>query len=94
MVYCDGQLIENLKLFYKSNRTHFLWVNRRDNPLEMLGEHSNTQHPTRVGYHTGKPIESVIYCLSIYLGNVKLTGEDAGRLIFLFCQFNNHTTVQ
>ena len=31
-----------LKLFYKSNRPHFLWV----------------------GYHAGKPIESVAYCLS------------------------------
>ena len=24
MVYCAGKLIENLKLFYKSNRPHFL----------------------------------------------------------------------
>ena len=33
MVYCAGKLIENLKLFYKSNRSHFLWLYRRDNPL-------------------------------------------------------------
>ena len=38
MVYCAGKLIENLKLFYKSNRPHFLWVYRRDKPLGMLGE--------------------------------------------------------
>ena len=40
MVYCAGKLIENLKLFYKSDRPHFLWVYRRDNPLWMLGEQS------------------------------------------------------
>ena len=40
MAYCAGKLIENLKLFYKNNRPHFLWVYRRDNPLGMLGEHS------------------------------------------------------
>ena len=38
MVYCAGKLIENFKSFYKSNRPHFLWVYRRDNPLGMLGE--------------------------------------------------------
>ena len=26
MVYCAGKLIENFKLFYKSNRPQFLWV--------------------------------------------------------------------
>ena len=40
MVCCAGKLIENLKLFYKSNRPYFLWVYWRDNPLGMLGEHS------------------------------------------------------
>ena len=40
MVYCAGKLIENLKLFYESNRPHFLWVYRHDNTLVMLGEHS------------------------------------------------------
>ena len=29
MVYCAGKLTENLKLFYISNRPHFLWVYRR-----------------------------------------------------------------
>ena len=37
MVYCAGKLIENLKLFYKSNRPHFLWVYRRDNPGGDVG---------------------------------------------------------
>ena len=37
MVYFAGKLIENVKLFYKSNRPHFLWVYRRDNPLKILG---------------------------------------------------------
>ena len=36
MVYCAGKVIENLKLFYKSNRPHFLWVYWRDNPLQKL----------------------------------------------------------
>ena len=26
MVYCEGKLIENVNLIYKSNRPHFLWV--------------------------------------------------------------------
>ena len=36
MVYCAGKLIQNLKLFYLSNRPHFLWVYWRNNPLEKL----------------------------------------------------------
>ena len=43
MVYCVGKLIENLKLFYKSNGPPFLWVYRRDNPLGLLGEHSRAE---------------------------------------------------
>ena len=46
MVYCAGKLIGKtndsvllIKLFYKSNRPHFLWVYCRDNPLGMLEEH-------------------------------------------------------
>ena len=39
MVYYAGRLIESLKLFYKSNRPHYLWVYRHNNPLGMLGEH-------------------------------------------------------
>ena len=27
---------------YLSNRPHFLWVYRRDNPRRMLGEHSKS----------------------------------------------------
>ena len=42
MVYSAGKLIENLKLFYKSNRPHFLWVYRRDNPRGMLEEHEKS----------------------------------------------------
>ena len=42
MVYYAGKLTENSKLFYKSNRAHFLWVYRRDNPLGMLGEHEKS----------------------------------------------------
>ena len=56
-----------------SNRPHFLWVYRCDSPCGMLGEHEKSLYkaftsfssvlPTsQVGYHTGKPIESVVYC--------------------------------
>ena len=37
MVHFASKLIENLKLFYKSNRPHLLWVYQHDNPLGMLG---------------------------------------------------------
>ena len=40
MAYRAGKLIENLKIFCKNNRSHFLWVYQHDNPLGMLGEHS------------------------------------------------------
>ena len=83
MVYCAGKLIENLKLFYKSNRSHFPWVYQQcDNPCSS-GCWENTRKawkslafgswftsfsralPTScMGYHAGKPIESVIYCLN------------------------------
>ena len=86
MVYYAGKLIENLKLFYKSKRPHFLWVYRRDNPLkntrkacESLAFGSQswfTSIPialpaSQVVYHAGKPIESVVYCLD------KLTDKQA-----------------
>ena len=68
MVYCANKLIENFKLFYKSNRPHFLWVYQCDNPLGMLGEHSKSfshvLQTSRMGYRAGKPIESVVYCLN------------------------------
>ena len=47
MVCCAGKLIENLKLFYISNRPHFLWVYWRDSPLGMLGEHEKNLLITR-----------------------------------------------
>ena len=37
MIHFASKLIENLKLFYKSNRPHLLWVYQHDNPLGMLG---------------------------------------------------------
>ena len=40
--FCARKLIENLKLFYKSNKPHLLWVYRRDNSLGMLGEHEKS----------------------------------------------------
>ena len=81
MVYCAGKLIENLNLFYKSNRPHFLWVHRRNNPL---GCWENTRKACkslklfscspniRVGYHAGKPIESVVYCLIMTVRDINV----------------------
>ena len=64
MVYCAGKLIENVKLFHKSNRPHFLWVYRRqDNPREMLGTLEKLVNPSPKD-HAGKPIESVVYFLN------------------------------
>ena len=40
-----------------SNRPHFLWVYRRDNPRGMLEEH---EIPS--GLSRRKPIESIVYC--------------------------------
>ena len=50
MVYCASKLIENFKLFYKSNGPHFLWVYRSD--ITSRGD-----------YQAGTAIESVVYCL-------------------------------
>ena len=60
MLYCTGKLIENLKLFYKSNRPHFHSPSARD--LQVF---SRVLPTSRVGYHAGtEPIESgVVYCL-------------------------------
>ena len=33
-------------LVYLSNRPHFLWVYRRDNPRGMLGEHEKIHSPS------------------------------------------------
>ena len=65
MVYCAGKLIENLKLFYKSNRPHFLWVYWHDNPLLQCTSFYRVLPTSEVGYHAGKHIESVAYCLNI-----------------------------
>ena len=34
--------LRDISMVYLSNRPHFLWVYRRDNPLGMLGEHSKS----------------------------------------------------
>ena len=74
--YIDQRLAGgiNTHVGYLSNRPHFLWVYRRDNPLGMSTEHESRAEgdwstsfssvlPTScVGYHAGKPIESVVYC--------------------------------
>ena len=46
-----------------SIRPHFLWAYRRDNPLGSWFTSFSSVLPTsRVGYHAGKPIESVVHC--------------------------------
>ena len=47
LVYCASKLIENFKLFYKSNRPHFLWVYRRDNP-QAFSIKDNSEDPNHV----------------------------------------------
>ena len=73
MVYFAGKLIENLKLFYKSNRPHFLWVYRRDNPLGILGKHSKSfSHvlPTScMGYHAGRTVSCIKFIGKVQPGN-------------------------
>ena len=67
-------------ILYKSNRPLFLCVYRRDNPLgntrkacqsrafgSWFTSFSCVLPTSRVGYHAGKPIESVVYCLDIGL---------------------------
>ena len=50
---------------------------RHDNPLGMLGEYSKS-----VGYHAGKPIESVVYCLIILSIYGSLREISCGNLTF------------
>ena len=60
------RLEKNIPQVSLSNRPHFLWVYRRDNTRGMLGEHeisfSSVLPTSQVGYHAGKPIETVVYC--------------------------------
>ena len=70
--------MENLKLFYKSKLDHTFFMGyRHDNPLGMLGEYSKS-----VGYHAGKPIESVVYCLIILSIYGSLREISCGNLTF------------
>ena len=74
MVYCAVKLIENLKLhkviFLKAiNNTFRGFTGVITNlGLEKLVNHEPNCFcvlPTsRVGYHAGKPVESVVYCLN------------------------------
>ena len=47
-----------------SNRPHFLWVYRRNNPRGdgTTPEHESILPTSKVGYHASKPIESVVCC--------------------------------
>ena len=72
MFYCACKLIGNLKLFHKSNRTHFAWVYRRGRePTWDVGRtleklvFSRVLPTSNVDYYAGIPLESVVYCLSI-----------------------------
>lgn len=68
MFYCAGKLVENVKLFCKSNRPQM-------GLLEKVVKHSPSDRdlqafllylPTsRVGYRVGKPIKSGVYCLNM-----------------------------
>ena len=62
MVYCAGKLIENLKLFYKSDT-------RKACKSLAFGSRFTSFSPvlptSRVSYHAVKPVESVVCCLNI-----------------------------
>ena len=59
MVYCAGKLIGNLNLWYI-----LTWGVVRT--LEELVNFSCVLPISRVGYHAGKPIESVVYRLNTF----------------------------
>ena len=76
MFYCAGKLVENFKLFCKSNRPQMglrAWDVGRT--LEKVVKHSPSDRdlqafllylPTsRVGYRVGKPIKNGVYCLNM-----------------------------
>ena len=79
MVYCAGKLLENLKIFIKAIDHSFhgftgmithlgSWENtRKACKLLAFGfwftSFSRVLPTSRVGYHTGKPVEDVVYCL-------------------------------
>ena len=79
MVYCAGKLIENLKLFYKSNTFHGFtgsvithlacWENTKKACKSLafgswFTSFSSALPTSCMGYHAGKPIENVIHCLN------------------------------
>ena len=67
---------------------------RLDNPFGMLGEYSKSFFSGvlpkfRVGYHAGKPIESVVYCFiirSIYGSLREIREISCGNLTFFLPQ--------
>ena len=79
MVYYAGKLIVNLKLFYKSKTTLSLsltgvitqlgcWENTRKAYKSLafgslFTSFSRVLATSRMGYHAGKPTQSVVYCL-------------------------------
>ena len=63
MVYCASKLFENLKLFYKSN------FSARDLKALIL---ETVLPKSQVGYHAGKPIVSVFYCLKSLLFGLEI----------------------
>ena len=52
-------LIGLKSMVYLSNRSHFLWVYRCDNPRGMLGEHENSFYITSRRQHPKWVIKSV-----------------------------------
>ena len=97
-------------MVYLLSRQHFLWVYRRDNPRGMLGEHekscksqaegewftsiSSVLPSSQVGYHAGKPIESVVYCFyKITLKHVSVFFEFTSTINHRFLNNQNARTI-
>ena len=93
--------------YYLSNKPHFLSVYRRDNPRGMLGDirlviyrlffFSSVLPTSQVGYHAGKPIESVVYCFykitSDKMENVSVFYEFTGSINNRFLTNQNERTI-
>ena len=97
---------QHYPLFYLSNKPNFLWVYRRGNTRGMLEEHEKSllivsrrrafyklfeySPNIRMGYHAGKPIESVVSC---FYKNVSVFYEFTGTINDRFLTNQNGRTI-
>ena len=80
MVYCAGKLKENFKLYYKSNRPHFLW----GGVITHLGCWKITSHEPRVSDLQVNPWNRKCGLLLKYLGIERVSLSILGQLFQAF----------